>query len=406
LRLTLQAKAAQALRFLTEGRVGYLLPAFALGALALGLCVALSLQAPPAQAASALTSAQQELAAAKKELTAFQAELDKLAEEQEAAEVRLAGTEQEVAGTEADIERAQLDLEAVQEQFAKRLVAIYKNGGGEIQTLDTIFSNDGLSFTAVLERVTMLNRIAEQDSNLADEVMEKLEDLEELSAQLEEERAAQEADNEALIAARNKALDTLDAQKDKYNALSAKVKKLEEEERKRQEELARQEAERKKQQEGGGNTSGNTNSTTKTTTKVTVSGSWVFPVQGPCSFVDSFGAARSGGRTHKGTDIMTARNTPVVAVTKGTISSTSPTDQGLGGITIHLRGSDGNTYYYAHLQSIQGGIKSGVGVKAGQVIGYAGNTGNARSTAVHLHFEIRPGGGAAINPYPTLVKYR
>lgn len=103
---------------------------------------------------------------------------------------------------------------------------------------------------------------------------------------------------------------------------------------------------------------------------------------------------------------MTARGTPVVAVVDGAIRSTNPTDTGLGGITIHLKGTDGNVYYYAHLSAIEGGIKAGVQVEAGQVIGYAGNTGNASGGAVHLHFEIRPGGGAAVNPYSTLVKYR
>ena len=139
---------------------------------------------------------------------------------------------------------------------------------------------------------------------------------------------------------------------------------------------------------------------------VDTSAGWVFPVQGPNSFVDSFGAPRSGGRTHKGCDIMTARGTPLVAVVSGTIRATNPTNSGLGGITIHLTGSDGNVYYYAHLSSIKSGIKSGVHVDAGQVIGAAGNTGNASGGAVHLHFEIRPGGGSAINPYPTLIKYR
>ncbi len=103
---------------------------------------------------------------------------------------------------------------------------------------------------------------------------------------------------------------------------------------------------------------------------------------------------------------MTARNTPLVAVVDGVIRSTSPTDSGLGGITIWLKGDNGNTYYYAHLSSIKSGIKSGVRVTAGQVIGYAGNTGNASGGAVHLHFEIHPGGGAAVDPYPTLIKYR
>ena len=103
---------------------------------------------------------------------------------------------------------------------------------------------------------------------------------------------------------------------------------------------------------------------------------------------------------------MTARNTPLVAVTDGVISKAKAYESGLGGITIWLRGNDGNSYYYAHLSSLASGMSAGTSVSAGQVIGYAGNTGNARGTDVHLHFEIRPGGGSPINPYPTLIKYR
>ena len=135
-----------------------------------------------------------------------------------------------------------------------------------------------------------------------------------------------------------------------------------------------------------------------------VSADWVFPVQGAHSFVDSFGAPRYAGgyHTHKGTDIMCARNTPIVAVVSGVISRTHPIDSGLGGISVWLKGDDGNSYYYAHLTSIQTGIEAGVGVTAGQVIGFAGNTGDAAGGPVHLHFEIHPGGGAAIDPYLVL----
>jgi murein DD-endopeptidase MepM/ murein hydrolase activator NlpD len=135
---------------------------------------------------------------------------------------------------------------------------------------------------------------------------------------------------------------------------------------------------------------------------VSVQADWVFPVQGWYSYVDSFGAPRSGGRTHKGTDIMCLKNTPLVAVVSGVILRAHNVDSGLGGISITMRGSDGNVYYYAHLTSIREGIVAGVHVTAGEVVGYAGNTGNAAGGPVHLHFEIRPGGGAAVDPYPIL----
>ncbi len=78
-----------------------------------------------------------------------------------------------------------------------------------------------------------------------------------------------------------------------------------------------------------------------------------------------------------------------------------------GGIGLWIAGNDNNYYYYCrYLESIAKGIVPGASVTIGQVVGYAGNTGNARGGSVHLHFEIHPGNGATINPYPTLNAHR
>lgn len=127
-----------------------------------------------------------------------------------------------------------------------------------------------------------------------------------------------------------------------------------------------------------------------------------FPVAGPHNYIDSWGSPRSGGRRHKGTDIMSARGTPTVACVPGVIGQTSPFEHGLGGITIWLVGDDGNFYYYAHLNKIANGIIKGARVNAGQVIGFVGSTGNAPESAPHLHFEVHPAGGRAVDPYPIL----
>lgn len=138
-------------------------------------------------------------------------------------------------------------------------------------------------------------------------------------------------------------------------------------------------------------------STDEGPTEIIGSGSWVCPVQGGMSFTDTYGAPRSGGRTHKGVDMFAARGTPTVAVIAGSVFFQGDT---LGGLAAYVQGNDGNTYYYAHLDDYVGGGRS---VSAGELIGHVGNTG-ASDAPPHLHFEIRLGGpnGTQINPYPTV----
>ncbi|MCU1388526.1 MAG: putative metalloendopeptidase, partial [Ilumatobacteraceae bacterium] len=130
---------------------------------------------------------------------------------------------------------------------------------------------------------------------------------------------------------------------------------------------------------------------------VVIDTSFLCPMAGPTAFGDTWGDARSGGRHHEGVDMMAAFGTPEVAVVSG--FATFKTNA-LGGNVISLVGDDGNRYYYAHLSSWEGESRQ---VAQGEVIGYVGHTGD--TSANHLHFEIHPGGGAAVNPYPTVRKY-
>ncbi len=118
------------------------------------------------------------------------------------------------------------------------------------------------------------------------------------------------------------------------------------------------------------------------------------PVQGDVEFIDSWGFARSGGRRHKGVDMMASIGTPIVAPVAGTVSLRT---NRVGGRSFHLEGDDGNYYYGTHMSDYG---ESGV-VEAGAIIGYVGDDGNARGIA-HLHFEIHPGGIVAANPYPAV----
>jgi len=123
--------------------------------------------------------------------------------------------------------------------------------------------------------------------------------------------------------------------------------------------------------------------------------------RGYVSFRDTWGAPRSGGRRHQGTDVMAPFNVPVYAFTSGVVLRRSTSR--LGGVGLYLRGDDGATYYYAHLNGYTAAGSAGRRVVAGEQIGYNGYTGNASRSAPHVHFERRSAGGGKQNPYAYLV---
>jgi murein DD-endopeptidase MepM/ murein hydrolase activator NlpD len=119
----------------------------------------------------------------------------------------------------------------------------------------------------------------------------------------------------------------------------------------------------------------------------------------PYSFIDSWGAARSGGRRHQGTDVMAPHGARVFAFVNGVVSRESSSTN--GGIQLYLQGDNGVEYFYAHLSGYA--VGTGTRVRAGQLVAYNGQTGNARYTAPHTHFEVHLAGGP-VNPYPYLKR--
>lgn len=117
---------------------------------------------------------------------------------------------------------------------------------------------------------------------------------------------------------------------------------------------------------------------------------------------DTWGASRSSGRLHEGIDIMAPRGTKVLSATEGLIADLR--NNNLGGKVIWILGPGGTWHYYAHLDGHKRGLSVGDYVKKGQVIGYVGNSGNARHTAPHLHYGLylQGKGHGAVNPYPYL----
>ena len=142
------------------------------------------------------------------------------------------------------------------------------------------------------------------------------------------------------------------------------------------------------------------------------SGGYVFPVYGPASFGDSFGAPRPNipGGWHHGEDIFAPLGTPLLAVADGTLHTIGFTP--IGGYRLWLRDDAGNEFYYAHLSAYSPLAVEGRRVKAGDVIGFVGDSGDAEGGSPHLHFEIHPaamvglGYDGVIAPYPILLAWR
>ena len=142
----------------------------------------------------------------------------------------------------------------------------------------------------------------------------------------------------------------------------------------------------------------------------------IFPVMGKVAYVDDFGAARPGG-PHQGNDIMSEKKSPAVAAESGKVKYW--TTSRAAGCMLYLYGESGTTYLYIHLNNdltmrndnrgkcVRGtayAVKNGAKVAAGQQIAYVGDSGDADGGNSHLHFEVHPGGGKAVSPYPSLQK--
>ena len=141
-------------------------------------------------------------------------------------------------------------------------------------------------------------------------------------------------------------------------------------------------------------------------------GGYVFPVYGPSSFTDTYGAPRGDVASgwHHGEDIFAPLGAPILAVADGTIFSVGWNH--LGGWRLWLRDHEGNEFYFAHLSAFSPYAVNGRHVKAGTVVGFVGNSGDADGTPYHLHFEIHPVGrlylgyDGSVRPYPYLLAWQ
>jgi murein DD-endopeptidase MepM/ murein hydrolase activator NlpD len=128
-------------------------------------------------------------------------------------------------------------------------------------------------------------------------------------------------------------------------------------------------------------------------------GAFVFPVYGDARIADDFGAARQIG-AHQGNDIFAAFGSPVLAVADGKLNRVGTLP--ISGNRLWLETKRGDAFFYAHMSAFGPEAVNGREVKAGTLLGFIGNTGDAEPTPPHLHFEIHPGDKAAIDPHAVL----
>ncbi|MEA2024432.1 MAG: peptidoglycan DD-metalloendopeptidase family protein [Actinomycetota bacterium] len=254
----------------------------------------------------------------------------------------------------------------------------------DLLTSQTLIGHATERDLASLDLLTAVNR---ENDRLKAEVAEKraeVEILQEKQKVLVERLANERAKADRIYA------ESQDKYKEAYAKYQAELRRrAEEEARRKREEAARQAA--------ANNSSAAASSSAAAGVPVSNTPGVVCPVAGNSWFSNTWGAPRSGGRTHKGVDMMAGTGTKLVAMDSGKVRLNW---HYAGGRQVYVYADNGMFYYYAHLSGYAPGLSNGQRVSKGQVIGYVGATGNA--SVPHLHLGMGPSSGVYVNPYPTV----
>ncbi|RJQ54922.1 MAG: hypothetical protein C4521_03450 [Actinobacteria bacterium] len=354
----------------------------------LGIVAALSIIP---QSASAATLAERKAQANQlaDQIVSLDATLSVITEEYQAAYARTEQLSMQVEQARHQLALAEAELLVDQDRLNQRVADIYKSG--RVNLIDVIVG--AKTFDQFVSRIDFLSMIADMDAQNVRSVQQLKATIASTEASLV---AARDEQRVQLQIQEQKAAQIEEKLKEERQLLArikADIKKLAEEELARRRAAAAARA-RAAALAARGSTQ--------------VGAEFVFPVAFPYSWSANDWHAPRVGHLHQGTDIFATIGTPLYSVVNGVIEKTRPVESGLGGITVWVAGDDGNHYYYAHMNGIKPGIVPGVRVRAGDVVGFVGKTGNARTTPAHLHFEIHPGSreATAINPIPILLQFR
>lgn len=323
-----------------------------------------------------------DMASATAEFHRLQEQANTAADAYMAAARSLGDLDGRVAEIEVALADAREEAESARSEVNRRAAAAYKAGGDA--GLVTLLDSDGPS--DFLARGRYLKDVVAHDRAVLRRALSARARLEDREADLQGARAEQKR----LAGEAQRHRDEVDAALGRQGAVVARLERMKtDRDRKRAEAAAR--------------TLATLQTAVRDTTvpAVLAPDGLVCPIDGPKTFTNDWGAPRSGGRTHKGNDLFSPYGTPLGAVDAGVITKAGD-DGGLGGLRVWLQTTSGHGFYYAHLSRV--GAVEGQTVAQGDVVGAVGNSGNARTTPPHLHFQVHPGGGEPVNPYGTLTQ--
>ena len=342
-------------------------------------------------AAPSIAGTRAEITALGREVAALDVQVGAAAEAHNRAIDRLEEAQAALDGTRRELRGARRDLEHSRDALSERLVAVYVSEPPSF--VETLLTTGSLA--AAEQTGTLLDQVARRDAGVIVTVRARRERLEALRGRQQSAERTREAELAASADRRAELAAAVAGRRELLADARAELKRQVTEERERRARLAAL-AKARESALASVPVAGQT-----AIAGALPAGRYLFPVAGATTFTNDWLFSRPGGRYHQGIDLFAARGTPVVAVADG--STFRVGYNGLGGWRLWLRDSGGNTFYYAHLDAFSPAAVEGASVARGTVLGYVGDSGDARGTSPHLHFEIHPGGGGPVPPYPIVT---